>query len=79
LQLQLADQRAWEEAQKPHSNLGAKLAYVGAGIGLAALIGLGFAAQRRKRRKLSQEPAVETKLDDEPVEASAELAGKSST
>ena len=79
LQLQLADHRAWIEAQKPRSNLGAKLAYVGAGIGLAALIGLGLAAQRRPHRKLSQAPAVETKLDDEPVEAAAELAGKSST
>ena len=76
LRLQLADQRAWIEAQKPRSNLGAKLAYMGAGIGLVVLIGFGIMAQRKKP---SQGPAVEAKLSDEPVEASAELAGKSST
>jgi len=79
LQLQLADQRAWMEEQKPRSNLGAKLAYVGAGIGLVVMIGLGLEAQRRKRRKLSKEPAVEANLGDEPAEEVTELAGKSST
>ena len=79
LQLQLADQRAWMEEQKPRSNLGAKLAYVGAGIGLVVMIGLGLGAQRRKRRKLSKEPAVEANLGDEPAEEGTELAGKSST
>ncbi len=76
LQLQLADQRAWIEAQKPRSNLGAKLAYVGAGIGLVVLIGFGIMAQRKKP---SQGPAAASKLDDERTEAVPELTGKSST
>ena len=76
LQLQLADQRAWIEAQKPRSHLGEKLAYVGAGIGLVVLIGFGIMAQRKKP---SQGPAAASKLDDERAEAVPELAGKSST
>jgi len=76
LQLQLADQRAWLEAQKPRSNLGAKLAYVGAGIGLAVLIGFGIMVQRKKP---SQGLPAASKMDDEPAEAVTELAGKSST
>ena len=76
LQLQLADQRAWLEAQKPRSNLGAKLAYVGAGIGLAVLIGFGIMVQRKKP---PQGSSAASKMDDEPAEAVAELAGKSST
>jgi len=76
LQLQLADQRAWIEAQKPRSNLGAKLAYVGAGIGLVVLIGFGIMAQRKKP---SQGPATASKLDDERAEVVPELTGKSST
>ena len=76
LGLQLADQRAWIEAQKPRSNLGAKLAYIGAGIGLVVLIGFGIMAQRKKP---SQEPAAASKLDDERAEAVPELTGKSST
>ena len=86
LQLQLADQRAWEEAQIPHSNFGEKLAYVGAGIGLVVLIGLGLAAQRRKRRMPPPELVVEVKPEDDPspthdeiAEPVKELAGKSST
>ena len=76
LQLQLTDQRAWLEAQKLRSNLGAKLAYVGAGIGLAVLIGFGIMVQRKKP---PQGPSASNKLADEPAEAVAELAGKSST
>ena len=76
LQLQLADQHAWTEAQKPRNTLRAKLVYVGAGIGLAVLLGLGLAAQRFTP---SQGPAAASKLDDKPVAAVAELAGKSST
>ena len=76
LRLQLADQRAWIEAQKPRSNLGAKLAYVGAGIGLVVLIGFGIMAQRKKP---SQGPAAASKLDDDRAEAVPELTGKSST
>jgi len=76
LQLQLADQRAWIEAQKPRSNLGAKLAYMGAGIGLVVLIGFGILAQRKKP---SQGPVAVSKLDDERAEPVPELAGKSST
>ncbi len=86
LRLQLADQRAWEEAQIPHSNFGEKLAYVGAGIGLVVLIGLGLAAQRRKRRMPPPELVVEVKPEDDPspthdeiAEPVKELAGKSST
>ena len=76
LRLQLADQRAWIEAQKPRSNLGAKLAYMGAGIGLVVLIGFGIMAQRKKP---SQGPEAASKLDDKPAEAVPELAEKSST
>ena len=76
LRLQLADQRAWIEAQKPRSHLGEKLADVGAGIGLVVLIGFGIMAQRKKP---PQGPVAASKLDDERAEAVPELAGKSST
>ena len=72
LRLQLADQRAWIEAQKPRSNLGAKLAYMGAGVGLVVLIGFGIMAQRKR-------PVAVSKSDDERAEAVPEMAGKSST
>ena len=77
LQLRLADQRAWEEAQKPRDRFATQIAYVAGGLGLAALIGFGVAAQRRKRPRPKPEPALE--VEPEPVEPVEELAGKSST
>ena len=46
------------------------------GIGLAVLIGFGIMVQRKKP---PQGPSASNKLADEPAEAVAELAGKSST
>jgi lipoprotein NlpI len=77
LQLQLADQRDWAKAQTPRDTLANKIAYVSAGIGLAALIGFGVVAQRRKRRRTRPETALE--IEPEPEEPVEELTGKSST
>ena len=88
LQRRLADQRAWEAADKNRDSLGTKIAYVAGGITLAALIGFGITAQRKRRppaEPVASEPEPEPAPPSKPKKTRShksrrkEPAGKSST
>lgn len=80
LERRLADQRAWEKAGQNRGSLGTKIAYVAAGVSLAALIGLGVAVQRKRRpptEPVSTEP--EPKPEELPANRKKTRAHKSRT
>ena len=88
IQVRIAEQNAWKQAGNQNP-LAAQLAYLGAGIGLALVIGWGIHRQRRKQSPLPPDggaDAPETSFNSEPTnpvpdqtEPEAELAEKSST